>query len=234
MPSRPIASKRSPQKRKHAPSTGIPALGVKLFADPPSQARITEPIPASSAWINDMQEKVSQKQGEWVVLLRPARESYLRASGRMLRMLAGLGYESVYVSLAHPQSRLLSILKQEEVDTQKLYVADAASMQGGGMHASSERVVYVHAPHNLTDVSVAIDALLSRLQGRKKVVVIDSLSTLLAHHSPRKVHRFASFLISKLRAQGASAAFLSPSTHSESASLHQLVSPLCDEVVDVP
>jgi hypothetical protein len=60
-------------------------------------------------------------------------------------------------------------------------------------------VVFVNSPADLTTLGIAFTEILKRLSGRKKCVLLDSVSVMLIYSSTRDITKFIHFISSRLR-----------------------------------
>ncbi|OIO26810.1 hypothetical protein AUJ14_00920 [Candidatus Micrarchaeota archaeon CG1_02_55_22] len=153
------------------------------------------------AWLSELESKVVSTKGTWIYLFEPDSDTYLRQGAKLVKKMQDLDYFCIYISLNRPHADLAVLLENESVDSKKVFFADAVTIQAGGERANSDNVVYLESPRDLTDLSIAIDALAPKLITGKKFVFFDSLTTLLLYHQPNSVARFIHFLTSKLRSQ---------------------------------
>jgi len=105
----------------------------------------------------------------------------------------------VYVTLNKPFDTMESLLKKEKVDTKMIIFIDAVTKTSGGNLKKTNKCLYIGAPDNLSDISIAMDQATRALPSDRRFVFFDSLSTLLVYNEISTVARFIHFLAGKMR-----------------------------------
>ncbi|MEK6924123.1 MAG: hypothetical protein AABW54_02710 [Candidatus Micrarchaeota archaeon] len=175
-------------------------------------------------------DRLSSKRG-WAVLFKPTASNSLLDNVKFVsRLTRASGYECIYVTLNKPHSQVAELLGSEGADLSKVSFVDAVSSASGLPQVKRANLVYVNGTENLTELSLAIDALLKRQPHTKRMVFFDSLSTLLLYHSPESVARFSQFMTCKIRGSGASGALVYLEKH---PGIHNSLMQFCDELVAI-
>jgi len=105
----------------------------------------------------------------------------------------------VYVTLNKPFNTMLEIFKREKVDPRMIIFIDAVTKTAGGESEKTEQCLFIGAPDNLSDISIAMDQAVRSLPSKERFVFFDSLSTLLLYNNVQTVARFIHFLAGKMR-----------------------------------
>ncbi len=106
----------------------------------------------------------------------------------------------VYVTLNKPFQTMQKDFKKEKIDTRMVIFIDALTKTSGGEIEKTDRCLFIGAPDNLSDISIAMDQAVRALPSKEKFVFFDSLSTLLMYNNIATVARFIHFLAGKMRA----------------------------------
>jgi archaellum biogenesis ATPase FlaH len=140
-------------------------------------------------------------------------------------------YVGTVVSLNRPTVELVEFFKKERFPVEKFSFVDAITIQSKGKKLGGENFVYLESLKDLVEMSVQIDKMLSRLQGEKKFLLFDSLTTLLVYNEKHTVEKFLHATIGKLRARNASGIFLL-AAHAEQEVL-DAAKGFCDKVIRI-
>lgn len=106
----------------------------------------------------------------------------------------------VYVTLNKPFQTMQKNFKKEKIDIRMVIFIDALTKTSGGKIEKTDRCLFIGAPDNLSDISIAMDQAVRALPSKEKFVFFDSLSTLLMYNNIATVARFIHFLAGKMRA----------------------------------
>lgn len=99
-----------------------------------------------------------------------------------------------YVSLNKPYNSVISYLKTNGVGSENIIFIDAVTKNA---ESDSDQVIYVSSPTALTEINITINKILEA--GGIKVVLIDSISTLLLYTEESVVLKFVHSIVSKMR-----------------------------------
>jgi len=89
----------------------------------------------------------------------------------------------IYVSLNKTQKSTEDILKNQKIDSSKLFFIDCVTTE-----KTRDDVLHI-APHQLDILSTAINAFIKDIKG-EKYLIIDALSTLLIYNNENDVAKF--------------------------------------------
>jgi hypothetical protein len=115
----------------------------------------------------------------------------------------------IYVSTNKPYDHIVSLFHDEDIDTSKIFFIDCISKEVGSSTASKECIncMLVESPRDITGLSIAINAAIDNISG-DKLLLLDSLSTMLIYNDSKVVGKFSNFLINRLRVKGVSGIIL--------------------------
>lgn len=140
-------------------------------------------------------EYISKQKDKWVFMQEIPEERYFDVSAETIKVLTnGFGYSGIYISLHRPYDSLVSSLKEKGVDTSKLVFIDAASSQAETSGKETEKCIYISKELKVDELTRAIYTLLPKINGEKKFLFLDSITTLTLYQPLSETLRFAEFL----------------------------------------
>ena len=112
---------------------------------------------------------------------------------------------TIYVTTNKPYDHITNVLKKAGINPDKIFFIDCISKHiGKAIEKEPKNCVYIDSPQNLTTMSVAINESLKHF-AKEKILLLDSLSTLLIYHDSKTIGQFSNFFINKMRAAGVDA-----------------------------
>ncbi|MFH1316536.1 MAG: hypothetical protein ABII01_03395 [Candidatus Woesearchaeota archaeon] len=138
----------------------------------------------------------------------------------------------VYVTLNKPYDTLVQIFKKEDIDPEMIIFIDAVSKTAGGQLKKTDKCLFIGAPDNLSDISIAMDQAVRALPGKDRFVFFDSLSTLLLYNDIAVVARFIHFLSTKMRVWKVKGIIISLKKEKDKELIDELIQ-FCDVVLDL-
>lgn len=171
-------------------------------------------------------EKELSSPRNWVIIVDVAVEDHLDAVLEVVKtILRQQDAKLLYVTVNKPAIAIRSTLKDKKINEGDVYFIDCV---GAGSTRREERTIYVE-PTNLTGISLAINEMLQSIEG-EKVVMFDSLSTLLIYNSSESVAKFSHFIMAKIRNYRVRGVFLA-SEKDTPAELYSTLLQFADKVV---
>ena len=137
-------------------------------------------------------------EGSIVVIQTPA-ENYLETNISSVKSMVDNGYEGIYLSFQRPFKNISSIFEKNEIDLEKIFVVDCASVFSNSNQELNLHNVNVDSCFDIDNIVEKICKSLGFLKSNKKFVFVDSLSTLALHKSFSETLRFSEFMINKVR-----------------------------------
>ncbi|HLC79464.1 MAG TPA: hypothetical protein VJG83_03455 [archaeon] len=120
--------------------------------------------------------------------------------------LYGKGFEIIYLALNSGFSKIKQDCEREKKDCSHIFFIDMVSIESGAKTIEGEpKVTYLKSPLDLTEAISSIDKRFSISNGKKTMVVLDSVSTMLIYNDVFKVEKFMHTLLGKVNASNASA-----------------------------
>lgn len=139
----------------------------------------------------------------------------------------------VYVTVAKPYQTMLNILEKNKIKTDKIFFIDCITpvSAGGGMQRVGNCVFC--QPQSLTNISITLTAALQSLpKESERVLVLDTISTLMLYNEAGTVTRFVHSLTGKMRQWGVKSIILTLEEETDKKVLSQL-SQFVDKVIEV-
>jgi hypothetical protein len=140
----------------------------------------------------------AHNQGSIVVIQTPA-EDYLQTNISSVKSMVDNGYEGIYLSFQRPFKNISSIFEENEINLDKIFVVDCASVFCNSGQDLNLHCVNVDSGFKIDDIVDSICKSIGFLKSDKKFVFVDSLSTLALHKSFSETLKFSEFMINKIR-----------------------------------
>jgi len=110
----------------------------------------------------------------------------------------------VFVTFKYSYKFIMNFLQKKDIDTDLVIVIDTVTRQWI-RRDSNFNCIYLNMPLSLTDISVALDSVLSLMDNpdlKKGVLVLDSLDNITKIDHNLAVVRFVNFILTKAKQQG--------------------------------
>jgi len=136
----------------------------------------------------------------------------------------------IYVTCTIPARVVLEQLSSENIKADNVYFIDAISYMVGSTGEDRTQTIFVESPTMLESIMLKVDTWLKKLKDGKKLVFLDSLSTLAMHNDGALLSEFLHYFVTNLRGRGIRTVILSVAgqTPEEVEMVLRLV---CDETV---
>ena len=131
-------------------------------------------------------------------------DSYFAALSAVLREYAmeTKGYV-VYLSVTNPASLLVDILSSVDIPIQGVSFIDVTSYMMVDKAKRAANTTYVESPTMLETIMLRVEYLLRRSPNERRIVVLDSISSLAIHNNSHILQEFLHILVNKLKSMGA-------------------------------
>ena len=129
-----------------------------------------------------------------IIMLELPEESYFEQNYSTIKELQKKGYSSVYVSFHRPFTNISKLFKQRGVDMKKIIFIDVATALTKENQEEHARCVHISKDVSIDELVRAIYTSLYKLKG-KKLIFIDSLTTLTLYKPLSEILRFFEFLM---------------------------------------
>jgi KaiC/GvpD/RAD55 family RecA-like ATPase len=140
------------------------------------------------------------------------------------------GLKCIYITCTLPARVVLEQLSSENIKADNIHFVDAISFMVGSAQDERGQTIYVESPTMLEGIMLKVDTWLKKLKDGKKIVFLDSVSTLAMHNDPALISEFLHYFVNNLRGRGIRTVILSVAgqTPEEIENILRLV---CDETV---
>ncbi|MBI4439842.1 hypothetical protein HY638_02630 [Candidatus Woesearchaeota archaeon] len=182
-------------------------------------------------YTNKLEKEFGKIPEGWIVLLETDAESVLGLSLATIKLLTEKGYSGIIVSASRPCNNLLGIYAQHGIDAKRTYILDCVCKSQGIKPEAMPNVSYVENVTDLTSISIGVNDLAKKVEG-KKFVFIDSVATMLIHNKPQVFAIFIHSILTKMRAKGISCLLTSIGLESEKDVMMEIAQ-LCDRVIKI-
>jgi KaiC/GvpD/RAD55 family RecA-like ATPase len=146
-----------------------------------------------------LKDHFSRLNHGWVALMQIPVEKAVDVNIESIKVLQGLGYEGVYITLSKDYVELTKIFREQGVDMGKLSFVDGVSQMYGIGAVDSPNVKYISGPISLDGIVAAITDVIPVIKSEKKFVFLDSITTVLLYNSLERTLKFSEFLTTSLK-----------------------------------
>lgn len=169
--------------------------------------------------------------GEVVLLVSPS-DRVDAINTEIVTHYTAQGGICVYVNVSKPYTTLEHRFEKAGADTDNIFYIDCATSLAGADVGRAGNVIFRN-PAELTNISLTIENALESLPGgRDRVLLFDTLSTLMLYNDDRMVSKFAHSLMTRLRNWEAKSIILTVSEETDPRIMSQLRQ-FADRVVQV-
>jgi KaiC/GvpD/RAD55 family RecA-like ATPase len=134
-----------------------------------------------------------------VVLINVLSKKLLETNIRILNYYINeKKYDVVYVTVNKPFSALIEKFKEGEINTNKIFIIDAVSPRTETASSRTGNAVFIGSPKELTNISITTTSAIEKLTAAK-ILIFDSISTLLFYNDFETVKDFIHFIATKMK-----------------------------------
>jgi len=185
----------------------------------------TEHIDEIKNVFNDLPE-------HWLLLFVLNAEDYLEKNIAILNeVLKPEDAVGVYVTLNRPYSVLIKILEKNNINTDKLFFIDCITKTIES-EKEEKKCIFLKNPQNLTNISIAIDEIITAIPSKNKSLFVDPVNTLLIYNRVETVSKFLHILTGKIRVLNLNGVLLSTEKELSPEFVDQLEQ-IVDKTVDL-
>lgn len=135
----------------------------------------------------------------------------------------------VYMSLNKTAEKIITIFKENRIDTKKFLFIDGVT-KSIKTNAANHGVIFIHSPDNINEFEIELNKILEK--EKLECLIYDSLSSMLFYQKDTIIIRFVHDLILRLMTAHANAEFICLSDNIDSPSV-KYASTLADKVIDL-
>ncbi len=137
----------------------------------------------------------SIKEGNTVLVVVPVAKLIEINTNLLKWYISKKNYEVVYVTVNKPFSTLIEGFQKAKIETSKIFIIDAVSPRGG---LRTGNAVFIGSPKELTNISITTTSTIKKLK-TAKVLIFDSISTLLVYNKLKIVKEFVHFITNEMK-----------------------------------
>jgi archaellum biogenesis ATPase FlaH len=138
------------------------------------------------------------KDGNIVLIKIPYKKISETKINLLKHYISDKNYNVVYVTVNKPFSELINEFKKEKIDTNKIFIIDAVTPRKLTNIERGENCVFVGSPKELTNISITTTSTVEKLN-TAKILIFDSISTLLFYNSFETAKEFIRFISNKMK-----------------------------------
>jgi len=140
-------------------------------------------------------------------------------------------YNAVYVTVNKPFSELIKNFQKEKINMKKVFIIDAVTPFELTDHVRTEEAVFLGSPKVLTNISITTTSAVEKLK-TARMVIFDSISTLLIHNDFDKVEEFIHFITNKMKGLNVITIMILINELTDKKSISQLGA-FADEIINI-
>lgn len=139
----------------------------------------------------------------------------------------------VYVTVAKPYKTMINILTKNKIKTSKIFFIDCITIRSEAEEMQrAGNTVFCH-PQALTNVSIALTTAIKSLpKDTDRVLVLDTMSTLMLYNEAGTVGKFVHSLTGKVRAWGVKSVIFTLEEETDKKVISQITQ-FCDKCIEV-
>jgi KaiC/GvpD/RAD55 family RecA-like ATPase len=192
------------------------------------------PLTLNNVDITDLlTQKYNISRKGWIILMQIPIEQSMEVNIESIRVLQGLGYEGIYITLSKDYKEISALLQKEGIDMSKMVFIDGISQMYGTEKIESPSVTYVQGPLSIDAISEAVEESIGSMKSEKKFVLLDSITTVLLYNSLQRTVQFSRFLTEVLRRLHVTGVVVSVSKGFANEKLLKELSEASDEVINL-
>ena len=129
-------------------------------------------------------------------------ENYVPVLKGVVGFSAENSLKCIYVTCTIPARVVLEQLSGTNINPENVYFIDCISHMVGSSSEERAQVLFVESPTMLEGIMLKVDTWLKKLKDAKKLVFLDSVSTLAMHNDGSLLSEFLHLFITNLRGRG--------------------------------
>ena len=134
----------------------------------------------------------------------------------------------IYTTFSKPYNVVLKNLEKERINTDRIFLIDCVTPVSGPEEISGTKKVIFCQPNSLTNISISVTtALKSMSKDKNRVLILDTISTLMLYNSKNTVIKFIHHLSGEIRKYGVKSLIFTLDEESDKSMISE-VSLFCD------
>ncbi|MEW5996768.1 MAG: ATPase domain-containing protein [Candidatus Micrarchaeota archaeon] len=169
----------------------------------------------------------------FVVLVMASPDEYGKAIIDIVKYFANRrGLPLIYVTANKPYAVLRKELERGSAKTDKMFFIDMITKKAAGASVREKDCLYIASPDSLTELTIALNSAVAALPQKGKVILLDSVSTLLMYNNAGAVGKFVHFFTAKMASWDAEGVLVSLEDGTDPMLVSQL-SQFCSRTVHI-
>lgn len=156
-------------------------------------------------------------------------DNYHSGTAIVLQKMSNQGEGIIYVTLNSKYVNLIRELKKEGLDISCFYFIDCISKTTGD-DIAAKNCTFIQSPRNLVEISLAVTSAINT--GAFRVLIMESVNTLLMYNDSKTTEKFLHFLVNKLKDGNISGIILFLEDK-EVTQILNFISQFCDECISL-
>ena len=152
-----------------------------------------------------MTAKLKEIKNQTAIFIVPD-EDYRKTLIDLAKQAARIYKSVLYVSVNDTYDALVKDFKSRKINVEKFFFIDTRTASSEPHPPAVKNCIFVSSPEALTELKVAISKAYEKQ--KSEIMLLDSLSALLAHLSNGTISRWTHDVITKFRASGTAAVFV--------------------------
>lgn len=140
--------------------------------------------------------------------------------------------DAVFVSVTNPASLLGDLLASMDIPTKGIYFVDVTSYLMVAKGRRNPNTTYVESPTMLETIMLRVEYLLRKSTAGKKIVILDSISSLAIHNNTSILSEFLHVLVNTLKSTGVITIVLSVAEET-APEMENILSLVCDQILTI-
>jgi KaiC/GvpD/RAD55 family RecA-like ATPase len=182
---------------------------------------------------SEVSEKLQTLPEASAVTLRLKAEQYFDAIQGMVDLFATKkDLDVIYVTTTVPAQSILNALEVLEIPLDHIWFVDCISQIMMSTEKRHSHSIQVESPTMLENIMLKVEFLMRKNEGRKALVVLDSINSLAIHNNMKILSEFLHILVNNLRARGAYTVIFSMQEY-ETEEIRNMLVLVSDEAVEI-
>lgn len=146
-----------------------------------------------------------------------------------VKWISEKNYAQIVVSASRPCKNLLTLYKENHVDTSKMTIVCTCCQKTETGKLEKCKVIHLPSCSALTDISLSLSKCMESIKDRK-FIFIDSINTMLIHNEPNTLAKFIHSILTKMRINNVSGLLISLESETNKE-VRAEIAQLCDKII---
>lgn len=182
-------------------------------------------------YLAKLEQELRNLPSDSIIFLETSSEKFIEVNLAAIKLLANKNDSGIIVSANRPYKNLIDFYKRNNIDVTKMFILDCISKNQNDFY-NGGNVVFLDNVSALTDISLHLDEKIKAMNGSKKFLFIDSITTMLIHNEPHIFARFVHSVLTKMRLYGTGGLIISLEDRTN-REVKAEIAQLCDKVIKI-